>query len=159
MIDAAEKSLYVGARFLLECANVHDECHCEGSCEIDLALARVLLTKDNLYSHPDVIIDGCLMNLPPKYLEEVEYDESSEEFNSVRIQLRYAACHCSQDEHDEEEDNEDEHTEDSTVASCERPSEKVRSVLIVFFSALLFSVFVILLLILFVLFSHFILHV
>ena len=53
------------------------------------SVAKAVLTLDNLKNHCDVVVDGFLMKLPQKYLDQVEYGEAHSQFSEFTIRLRY----------------------------------------------------------------------
>ena len=68
MIDAAKKNAGVGTDLLCECTFDYKECHSDGQSRVDLALAKVVVTRENIANHPD-IVDKYLMRLPPESLD------------------------------------------------------------------------------------------
>ena len=86
MIDAATNNVERGVRLLNECTIKYEECHNDHLTEVDVDLARIVFAQDNITNNPDAVIEGCLLALPPRYLDTVQYGDVHTEF---RIRSRY----------------------------------------------------------------------
>ena len=84
MIDAAKRNVEVGARMLCDCALKYEECESVGE-----RLAKVVLTAENMRNNGQLVVDECLMNLPPKYLDFVKYGEEGSEISEFNLRRRY----------------------------------------------------------------------
>ena len=103
MMKISEKNIEEGMKILHECAVVYEECRKDGMSRIDIALAKKLLTLDNMKRHP-VIVDKYLMDLPQIYLDFVEYSEKQDDpLNEVHIRLNYAKRNSSMSDEDKYE--------------------------------------------------------
>ena len=87
--DESKKELKTGVE-LLKCVQEYQECVDKG---IDELLADVVLTKKNLMEHFDMIVGDCLMKLPSKYLDMIEYEEGHGEKSEFQVKVRYIREH------------------------------------------------------------------
>ena len=92
IIESSQENVRVAAKHLKACAK-YDEC-CSGECwHLNVTLAKMVLTKKNIKEHGDIVVDGCLMDLPPKYLDMAEYGEPHTEAGEFCIRCRYVERH------------------------------------------------------------------
>lgn len=92
IIESSQENVRVAAKHLKACAK-YDEC-CSGECwHLNVTLAKMVLTKKNIKEHGDIVVDGCLMDLPPKYLDMAEYGEPHTDSGEVFIRCCYAELH------------------------------------------------------------------
>ena len=87
MMDSAKSDVSVGTDMVLACAQ-YPECR-----NSSLALARCVMCRENLTKQYDLVVDKCLMNLPPDYLDVVEYGSAHTVFSGFSIRLRYVRYH------------------------------------------------------------------
>ena len=95
MIAVAKKDAKKGAKMLYDCAVLYDECHCNGKSRIDILLATIVLTPENMKAFPVEVVDECLMKLPPEYLDLTKYSETEFELDEFHVRMRYAKYHKS----------------------------------------------------------------
>ena len=86
MTGAARGNVETGAQLLRECTKIYEECHDEELTQIGDELARIVLTPENIRDNRDIVVDDCLLNLPPHYLDIAQYGDDHTEF---RIRSRY----------------------------------------------------------------------
>ena len=91
-LEQARNDLEMGIELLKKCT-CYGEC-CDGrTCTLNKELAKIVLTKDNMNEHfRDVVID-CLMELPPEYLEEVEFGEAYIQCSEFCLKAMYVRYH------------------------------------------------------------------
>ena len=91
-LEQARNDLEMGIELLKKCT-CYGEC-CDGrTCTLNKELAKIVLTKDNMNEHfRDVVID-CLMELPPEYLEEVEFGEAHSQCSEFCLKAMYVRYH------------------------------------------------------------------
>ena len=89
MIDTAKKDVSIGSKMLLDCALAYDECHSDAADRVDVALAKVVLTYENMKNSGTNIVDSCLMELPAQYLEFAECKEEHGDLSNITIRLKY----------------------------------------------------------------------
>ena len=87
--DESKKDLKTGVE-LLKCVEEYQECIGKRMDEI---LAFVVFTKKNMMEHYDVVVDDCLMKLPSKYLDMVEYEEGHGEKSEFGVKARFIREH------------------------------------------------------------------
>lgn len=75
---------------LLKCVQRYQECVDK---KMDEMLASIILTKKNLMEHYDIVVGDCLMKLPSKYLDMVEYEEGHGEKSELEVRVRYIREH------------------------------------------------------------------
>ena len=95
MLSTAKENVEVGVKMLIECVLVFDECHKDETSRIDVTLARILFTLDNMKNHYDVIVEKCMMILPPEYLNYAEYSKEHDQLNEFNMRRKYVIFHDS----------------------------------------------------------------
>ena len=88
MLSDSKKDYKTGVVILRSCMD-HEECHTEASGMIDMVIARVLFSLENLRGHRQCVVDDCLMHLPPRMLSVVSYGEGNSEESEVAIRCKY----------------------------------------------------------------------
>ena len=91
-VEQANKDVSVGKE-LLKQTQVYPECTSPNTVELDKALAKVVLTKENIYNNFDIIVCDCLMQLPLKFLDMAEYGEPHTQFSEFSVRTRYLKEH------------------------------------------------------------------
>lgn len=92
-VRAAQDDPAAGALLLQACVAL-DECHSRCGSRVDLALARCVLTRENLLRHYEAVVDRCLMALPPAYLDLAQYGDAHTELAEFAVRLRYVRYHA-----------------------------------------------------------------
>ena len=87
-VEQAEKDLTVGIQLLKETQS-YQECCSESTCEMEIALAKVVLTRANICNRFESVVDGCLMKLPQKFLDIAEYGEPHTSYSEFSIRTRF----------------------------------------------------------------------
>lgn len=87
-VEQAKKQVKNGIQLLM-CAQNYPECCSAEFCELDMLLAEQVFTKKNLDENHETVVDGCLMKLPPKYLNAVEYGELHGRHSRINMCARY----------------------------------------------------------------------
>ena len=91
-MDEANRNLASGVELLKACTG-YKECCGTSQYSLDQQLAKIVLTKDNMYSHYKEIVDDCLMILPPDYLMLVEFGEPHTMCSKFCLRTRYIRFH------------------------------------------------------------------
>ena len=91
-LEQARKDLSVGIVLLKTCTH-YEECCNTDTRELDKKLAKIILTKENLLEHFREVALDCLMALPSKYLDEVEYGEPHTKCGEFYLRIKYVGCH------------------------------------------------------------------
>jgi len=100
MIDVASKDVDAGTMMLRSCALEFPESF-DGSDRVSTALAKVVLTLENITMKYDMVVSKCLMCLPIKYLDYAEYGRDHSEFSEFDIRMKYVSsggCACNRRE-------------------------------------------------------------
>jgi len=95
MVKVCKGDVSAGCQILLECARVYEETRHEGMTSANGVLAKTVLCRDNLVSHPELVIDKCLMLLPYAYLDVAEYGDPHSELSDFNVRMRYIEEHDS----------------------------------------------------------------
>jgi len=90
----------IGVMLLGQCAvDVgYEECHRDGTCRVDLELARIVLCPENFKTHSDYLIEECIVNLPAMYLDYAKFDEATNEFHARTLWVKYNKRNISEEE-------------------------------------------------------------
>ena len=92
VMDSSKQDLRVAALHLKTCVK-YEEC-CTDECQhMDQMLSKIVLTRKNIEEHSDIVVDGCLMDLPLRYLGMGEYGEPHSEAGGFFVRCRYAERH------------------------------------------------------------------
>lgn len=91
-VKQAHQSVTNGVQ-LLKDTQCYPECSSFNACELDKALGKAVLTAKNIQEHYETVVDGCLMKLPPKYLDITEYGMPHTKFSEFSIRTRYVREH------------------------------------------------------------------
>ena len=85
IVGAAGHSVQTGTALLLQCV----ECPaCHGSSSVGQAVARCMLTRQNLEADRDDVV-RCLVQLPPEYLDVAEYGAPHTECSEFSVRVAY----------------------------------------------------------------------
>ena len=95
MIDTARKDAEAGSVMLKKCALGFRECHDNATGRVDIALAKVVLTGENITTRYDSVVNDCLMQIPALYLDIATYGYDHSEFGEFNIRMRYVKYHRS----------------------------------------------------------------
>lgn len=89
IVRAAGHSIQTGATLLQQCVAC-PACISSSSSKdrVDHAVARCVLTRENLEAHRDIIVD-CLVQLPAECLDMAEYGEDHTECSKFSVMVAY----------------------------------------------------------------------
>ena len=88
VVRAAGHSVQTGAALLLQCVAC-PACHTSSNSNgVDRAVARCVLTRQNLEAHRDDVV-RCLVQLPPEYLDVAEYGAPHTESSEFSVRVAY----------------------------------------------------------------------
>ena len=96
LIKTASRNTAAGCETLIDCVSLIDECHREGLNSASELLADMILCRDNVVKHPEIVVDKCLLLLPPRFLDIVEYGPPHTESSGFNIRMRYIKAHDSE---------------------------------------------------------------
>ena len=99
----AQADLRVGVELLMA-TQQYPECSNPNFCPLDKQLAEIVLSKERMQEHPDAVVDGCLMRLPPKYIEIAHFGEAHTKLSEFAIRVRYVRYHSESLSKKEKED-------------------------------------------------------
>ena len=91
MVNTARNDVETGAEMLYQCAVVYEECKSNEAGRLDEALAKIVLSQFNMRNHSEIVIDRCLMQLPPTYLDIAQFSSGPE--NEFHVRLRFIKYH------------------------------------------------------------------
>ena len=92
VISSSQQDLRVAALHLKTCVK-YEECCTDECMNLDQMLSKIVLTRKNIEEHSDIVVDGCLMDLPPQFLDMCEYGEPHSETGAFCIRCRYVEKH------------------------------------------------------------------
>ena len=98
MVETSRNNVEAGAMLLRQCAVEYEECHCDETSRVDLELARVVLTAENIKNHLEYLIEECVVNLPPMYLDYAIFDDTTTEIHVRIMWVRYNRTRISEEE-------------------------------------------------------------
>ena len=87
-MEQAQADLRVGVELLMA-TQKYPECSNTDFCTLDEQLAEIVLSKERMEEHYDTVVDGCLMRLPPKFLDIAKYGESHTNCSEFTVRTRY----------------------------------------------------------------------
>ena len=87
-VEEAKRDVLVGTELLKACAN-YEECCGMNQCTLNQELAKIVLTKENMFQHFREVIDECLMLLPPEYLTLAEFSQPHSKCSEFCLRVRY----------------------------------------------------------------------
>ena len=87
-VKEAKRDVLVGTELLKACAN-YEECCGMNQCTLNRELAKIVLTKENMFQHFREVVDGCLMVLPPEYLTLAEFSQPHSKCSEFCLRARY----------------------------------------------------------------------
>lgn len=102
IIKEAREDVIQGVELLKKCVGYH-ECCGANHIELNKELAKVVLTKQNMFEHFREVVVECLMVLPPEYLDGVEYGEPHTQCCEFCLRIMYARCHAKEMSHEEKQ--------------------------------------------------------
>ena len=79
MVKVAEEDVESGTLMLSRCAGFELSDN-GGFTRICTLLAKAVLTRENIEEYRDTVVDNCLMNLAPVYLDRAEFGNAHNEF-------------------------------------------------------------------------------
>ena len=92
VVEQARRDAALGGE-LLKTTLCYPECCNQTAYELDKALAKVVFTASNVQDHFEAVVDGCLMKLPTKYLDLVEYGEPHTKYSEFAVRVLYVQTH------------------------------------------------------------------
>ena len=101
MVTVAKNDVESGSLMLRHCAE-YEVSNSQGFSDICQSLARTVLTSDNIEKHREIVVDNCLMELAPVYLDRANLDPHKEfslrkEYvikHRSNTELRDVICKC-----------------------------------------------------------------
>ena len=87
-VKEAKRDVFVGAELLKACVK-YKECCGMNQCTLNQELAKIVLTKENMFQHFREVVDGCLMLLPPEYLTLAEFSQPHSKCSEFCLRARY----------------------------------------------------------------------
>ena len=88
-VDVASKDVCAGAAMLCDCTRF-EECSNNNICQLNKALAGTVLSKHNMAEHSDVVVNDCLMHLPPMFLDAAQFVDEHQAF---KVRVMFADRH------------------------------------------------------------------
>ena len=92
MCRCALKNVATGIALLKACTRYSEHCG-EEKTALDQKLATIVLTMQNITEHYPEVVDDCLMALPHKYLDYVEYGAPHTRCSEFSLRLVYVKFH------------------------------------------------------------------
>ena len=100
--EESKKNVEVGVELLKACSR-YIECCDENGEALNKTLARIVLTKENLFQHYPLVVEKCLMMLPQEYLSLTEYGESHTLCSEFHLKMLYMKEHSKEMNMDEKQ--------------------------------------------------------
>ena len=91
-LELARNDLIQGVE-LLKMSTHYEECCKTNTCTLNKELAKIVLTKENMFEHFREVVDDCLMTLPLEYLDEAEYGEPHTWCSEFCLRAKYVRWH------------------------------------------------------------------
>ena len=101
-VNRAKMDLSFGV-MLLKSSQHYQECRNKKAYELDKALAKALLTRNNICEQPETVVSDCLMKLPPEYLDMAEYGEPHTTWSEFNARAQYLKEHSEELSQEEKE--------------------------------------------------------
>ena len=102
-MEQAKADLRVGVELLMA-TQQYPECSNTIFCSLDEKLAEIVLSKERIQEHYDTVANGCLMRLPPRFLDIAHFGESHTKWSEFAIRARYVRYHSGSLSQKEKED-------------------------------------------------------
>ena len=71
----------------------YPECTSASFCTLDQQLVKVILSKERMRSDYEIVVDGCLMKLPAKYLDVAQFEKAHTKLNEFTLRSRSVRYH------------------------------------------------------------------
>ena len=91
-IEQAQANLRVGVELLMA-TQQYPECSNINFCALDEKLGEIVLSKERMQEDHDIVVDGCLMRLPPRFLDIAHFGESHTKWSEFTVRARYVRYH------------------------------------------------------------------
>ena len=91
-LEQAKSDLGTGIELLKMCT-CYEECCKSNAWTLSKELAKIVLTKENMFEHFREVVDDCLMILPPEFLDEAEYGEPHTWCSEFCLRAKYVRLH------------------------------------------------------------------
>ena len=91
-LEQAKSDLGTGVELLKVCT-CYEECCKSNAWTLSKELAKIVLTKENMFEHFREVVDDCLMTLPPEFLDEAEYGEPHTLCSEFCVRAKYVRLH------------------------------------------------------------------
>lgn len=101
-VNRAKMDLSFGV-MLLKSSQHYQECRNNKAYELDKALAKALLTRNNICEHYDTVVSECLMKLPAEYLDMAEYGDPHTAWSEFHLRAQYLKEHSEELSQEEKE--------------------------------------------------------
>ena len=103
VMEQAQANLRIGVEQLMA-TQQYPECSNANFCALEDELAEIVLSKERIQEHNDTVVDGCLMRLPPKFLDIAHFGEAHTKWSEFAIRARYVRYHSQSLSQKEKED-------------------------------------------------------
>ena len=87
-MEQAQVDLRVGVELLMA-TQQYPECSNTDCCALDKQIAGIVLSKERMKNHHDAVVDGCLMRLPPKFLDIAHFGKAHTKWSEFTVRSRY----------------------------------------------------------------------
>ena len=87
---AEEREGFIPGSFMLHCCAEYEHAGYSGFTTICTTLAKTVLTPENIEKHKQTVVDKCLMELVPAYLDRANYGSPHKEFS---VRKKYVTKH------------------------------------------------------------------
>ena len=102
-VKQAMKDVKNGAQLLVQMQD-YPECCGEAICKLEQSLVDVVLTSKNICENNDVVVDKCLMRLPPRYLDMAQFGPPHTQFSEFQVRAHYVKTHKEEMDMEEKQD-------------------------------------------------------
>lgn len=92
IMNEATTDVRIGAKLLINMQQ-YPECTSASFCTLDQQLVKVILSKERMRSDYEIVVDGCLMKLPAKYLDVAQFEKAHTKLNEFTLRSRYVRYH------------------------------------------------------------------
>ena len=101
-IEECKGKIETGVELLKACVG-YGECCDAKWLSLDMLLAAIVLTKDNMVEHYKEVVDDCLMMLPAEYLSMADFGAPHTRWSEFSVRAKYVRIHSKQMTQDEKQ--------------------------------------------------------
>ena len=101
-IEECKGKIETGVELLKACVG-YGECCDAKWLSLDMLLAAIVLTKDNMVEHYKEVVDDCLMMLPAEYLSMADFGAPHTRWSEFSVRAKYVRIHSKQMTKDEKQ--------------------------------------------------------